>query len=83
MQIHVLKEWSNKIIEKANHLRENIYRFVLVHPLHENNNTNYIKDRIRNVQVYMINYESYEGNNIRKFKYEKLNLFIYNYLLLG
>ena len=44
-----------------------ILRFIIAYPLQNKNNITYIKDQIRNAQIYMKNYESHEGDDIRKY----------------
>ena len=44
-----------------------ILRFIIAHPLQNENNITHIKDWIRNVQIYIENYELHEGDDIRKY----------------
>jgi hypothetical protein len=67
----MLKEWSKKLIAKVVVIGRNIKQYVNMHPLKEDANVNYTKDWIQNVQVFIGNYQTYDGDDIRRFIYRR------------
>ena len=66
----------------------NVKYFVINHRLNENSSTNYIKDYIQNLQVFIKNFEFHREKDIRKYigyrkKFKKKANFVFvliNYL---
>ena len=61
----MLQEWSRKLSEKVEVIEGNVKQYIDVHPINNNSTINYTKDQIHNVQVFIENYQTYDGGDIR------------------
>ena len=46
---------------------KNVKQFVLSHEIKENSSSNYIKDQIRNLQVFTKNFDAHREEDIRRY----------------
>ena len=66
-QLEILKQWSNKMKDRALDVGGNARHYVEVHPVKENAGVIYLREWIRNVQELLKNNEMHDRDDTRKY----------------